>query len=242
MNYLSDLHTHTIASGHAYSTLLENVKYASEKGMKILGVSDHGTTMPDAPHPWYFSNLRVLPRIIDNVIILRGCESNILNTDGDLDIGDNPTLDYIIASLHEPCFNPKTKEENTTAILNVLDKYERVEILGHLGNPNYDLDFHKIVKKAKEKDVMIEINNSSLLGHSRKGSDVVCKNIALLCKEYGTKVILSSDTHFYTSIGVFDNAIAMLREIEMPEELIMNEPSKLLAHLHKKGRALDLEV
>ena len=242
MNYLSDLHTHTIASGHAYSTLLENVKYASEKGMKILGVSDHGTTMPDAPHPWYFSNLRVLPRIIDNVIILRGCESNILNTDGDLDIGDNPTLDYIIASLHEPCFNPKTKEENTTAILNVLDKYERVEILGHLGNPNYDLDFHKIVKKAKEKDVMIEINNSSLLGHSRKGSDVVCKNIALLCKEYGTKVILSSDTHFYTSIGVFDNAIAMLREIDMPEELIMNEPSKLIAHLHKKGRALDLEV
>ena len=27
MNYLSDLHTHTIVSGHAYTTLLENISY-----------------------------------------------------------------------------------------------------------------------------------------------------------------------------------------------------------------------
>lgn len=242
MNYLSDLHTHTISSGHAYSTLLENVKHASQKGMKILGVSDHGPIMPGAPHIWHFHNLRVLPRTINDVIILRGCESNILNTNGDLDVGDHPSLDYLIASLHEPCFKPSTKEENTNAILNALDKYNSIQILGHLGNPNYDLDFNKIIKKAKEKDVMIEINNSSLSGHSRKGSNVVCKNIALLCKEYGTKVILSSDTHFYTSIGVFDNAIEMLREIEMPEELIMNEPSKLITQLHSKDKALDIEI
>ena len=241
-NYLSDLHTHTIASGHAYSTLVENVKHASKIGMKILGISDHASSMPGAPHSWYFHNLKVLPRFLDNVLILRGCEANILNSDGDLDIEEHPSLDYLIASLHEPCFKPKSKEENTAAILNVLDKYSSVEILGHLGNPSYDLDFHKIVKKAKEKDVMIEINNSSLLGNSRKGSELICRDIALLCKEYGTKIILSSDTHFYTSIGVFDNAIKMLREIEMPEELIMNEPSKLLAHLHNKGKVLDLEL
>ena len=45
-----------------------------------------------------------------------------------------------------------------------MDKYEKVEILGHLGNPNYKLDYDAIVKKAKEKDIMIEINNSSLSG------------------------------------------------------------------------------
>ncbi|MBB6716118.1 phosphatase [Clostridium gasigenes] len=242
MNYLSDLHTHTIVSGHAYSTLIENVKQCSEKGMKILGVSDHGPTMPGAPHTWYFHNLRVLPRVINNVIILRGCESNILSVEGDLDIGDHPSLDYLIASLHEVCFKPKTKEENTNAVLNVLDRYSSIQILGHIGNPSYELDFDKILKKAKDKDVMIEINNSSLLGNSRKGSDIICKNIALLCKKYGVKIILSSDSHFCTTIGVFDNAIKMLREIEMPEELIMNAPSKLLAQLHSKGKALDLEI
>lgn len=242
MRYLSDLHTHTLVSGHAYSTLIENVKHCSEIGMKILGVSDHGPTMPGAPHNWYFHNLRVLPRVINDVIILRGCESNILTVEGDLDIGDHPSLDYLIASLHEVCFKPKTKEENTNAILNVLDKYNSLQILGHLGNPSYELNFDKILKKAKEKDVMIEINNSSLLGNSRKGSDIICKNIALLCKEYGVKIILSSDSHFCTTIGVFDNAIEMLREIGMPQELIMNEPSKLLAQLHSKGKALDLEI
>lgn len=242
MDYLSDLHTHTIASGHAYTTLLENIKFASEKGMKILGVSDHGPTMPGAPHSWHFHNLRVLPRIIDNVIILRACESNILNINGDLDIGDHPSLDYLIASLHEVCFEPKSKDENTTAILNTLDKYSNIQILGHLGNPSYELDYHKILKKAKEKNVMVEINNTSLLGNSRKGSDVVCRQIALLCKEYGVKIILNSDSHFCTTIGVFDAAIKMLKEIEMPEQLIMNEPCKLIAQLHSKNRALDLEL
>lgn len=242
MNYLSDLHTHTLASGHAYTTLLENVKHCADKGMKILGVSDHGPTMPGAPHNWHFHNLRVLPRVIDDVIILRGCESNILNTNGDLDIGDHPSLDYLIASLHEVCFKPSTKEDNTNAILNVLDKYNSLQILGHLGNPSYELDYDKILKKAKERDVMIEINNTSLVGNSRKGSDIVCRDIALLCKEYGVKIILNSDAHFCNSIGMFDNAIEMLKEIEMPEELIMNEPYKLLAQLHSKGKALDLEI
>ncbi|MGL5087543.1 MAG: phosphatase, partial [Clostridium sp.] len=232
MNYLSDLHTHTIASGHAYTTLLENIKYAQEKGMKILGVSDHGPTMPGAPHTWHFHNLRVLPRVIDDLILLRGCESNILNTNGDLDVGDHPSLDYLIASLHEVCFIPSTKDDNTTAILNTLDKYNSLQILGHLGNPNYELDYDKILKKAKEKNVMIEINNTSLVGNSRKGSEDVCRHIAILCKEYGVKVIINSDAHFCTSIGMFDHAIKMLNKIEMPEELIMNEPSKLLAQLH----------
>lgn len=31
MKYLSDLHTHSIVSGHAYSTLLENINYCAEK-------------------------------------------------------------------------------------------------------------------------------------------------------------------------------------------------------------------
>lgn len=41
MNYLSDLHTHTIVSGHAYTTLMENINFCSKKGIKILGTSDH---------------------------------------------------------------------------------------------------------------------------------------------------------------------------------------------------------
>ena len=242
MKYLSDLHTHSIVSGHAYTTLLENINYCAEKGIKILGTSEHAPSMPGAPHYWYFGNMKVVPRVINGVTILRGCEANILDIDGSLDMTDESSrnLDYMIASFHEPVFKPKSKEENTEAILNVMDKYDKVEILGHLGNPNYELDYEAIVKKAKEKNIMIEINNSSLLGSSRVGSDVNCKKVALLCREIGTKVILTSDSHINTCIGVFNKGIELLEEIQMPKELIMNDPEKLIAHLKSKGRLSDL--
>ncbi len=242
MKYLSDLHTHSIVSGHAYSTLLENINYCAEKGIKILGTSEHAPSMPGAPHYWYFGNMKVVPRVINGVTILRGCEANILDIDGSLDMTDESSrnLDYMIASFHEPVFKPKSKEENTAAILNVMDKYDKVEILGHLGNPNYELDYEAIVKKAKEKNIMIEINNSSLLGSSRVGSDVNCKKVALLCREIGTKVILTSDSHINTCIGVFNKGIELLEEIQMPKELVMNDPEKLIAHLKSKGRLSDL--
>ena len=242
MKYLSDLHTHSIVSGHAYTTLLENINYCAEKGIKILGTSEHAPTMPGAPHYWYFGNMKVVPRVINGVTILRGCEANILDIDGSLDMTDESSrnLDYMIASFHEPVFKPKSKEENTAAILNVMDKYDKVEILGHLGNPNYELDYEAIVKKAKEKNIMIEINNSSLLGSSRVGSDVNFKKVALLCREIGTKVILTSDSHINTCIGVFNKGIELLEEIQMPKELVMNDPEKLIAHLKSKGRLSDL--
>ena len=162
---------------------------------------------------------------------------------GNIDLPEDAMkyLDYMIASFHEPVFKPKTKEENTIAILNVMDKYEKVEILGHLGNPNYALDYDAIIKKAKEKNIMVEINNSSLSGSSRVGSDVNCEKIALLCKEYGAKVILTSDAHINSKIGDFTKGIELFEKIDMPEELIMNEPDKLIGHLKSKGRLMDLE-
>ena len=87
---------------------------------------------------------------------------------------------------------------------------------------------------------MVEINNSSLLGSSRIGSDINCEKIALLCKKYGTKVILSSDAHINTRIGDFSKGIELFKKIDMPEELIMNDPDKLIAHLKAKGELQDL--
>lgn len=51
-----ETHYHTIASGHAYSTVLEGVMYAKRYGMKGLAVTDHGPAMPGAPHIWHFGN------------------------------------------------------------------------------------------------------------------------------------------------------------------------------------------
>jgi len=79
-----------------------------------------------------------------------------------------------------------------------------------------------------------------MLGVSRQGSDVTCTKIAKLCMKYGTKIILTSDAHICFAIGNFDSSIKMLKSINFPEELIMNDPEKLISHLKSKGRLLDL--
>ena len=66
----------------------------------------------------------------------------------------------MIASFHEPVFTPDTLENNTKAIFNAIDNNKKIEILGHLGNPAYKLDYESIVKRVKE-NIMI-INTSSL--------------------------------------------------------------------------------
>ena len=41
-----DTHTHTVVSGHAWSTLTENVNSARQKGLKGICLTEHGPDMP----------------------------------------------------------------------------------------------------------------------------------------------------------------------------------------------------
>lgn len=77
MPYPVDLHMHTVASTHAYSTLHDYIDEAAEKGIKLFAITDHGPDMADAPHYWHFMNMRVWPRLVNGIGILRGIESNI---------------------------------------------------------------------------------------------------------------------------------------------------------------------
>ena len=240
MKYKVDLHTHTVASGHAYTTLMENAEQCVAIGIKVLGVSDHAPKMPGGPHDFYFGNIKAIPREIKGIKILRGCEANIIDYDGNIDLPKycEGNVDYIIASLHDPCIEPGTIEENTKALLGAMDN-ENVMIIGHSGNPRYPIDAEKVVKKAKERDIIIELNNSSLAG-SRVGSKENCIKIAKLCKKYKTKVIISSDAHFSYKVGEFSEVLKMIEEVEMPEELIMNYEEKIISFLKEKGKLSDL--
>lgn len=86
MKYLIDTHTHTIASGHAYNTIDEMTKKAAELGLQNLAITDHAPAMPGSSHKLYFSNLKVVPRRKFDVNRLIGCEVNIVDYDGKLDL------------------------------------------------------------------------------------------------------------------------------------------------------------
>ncbi|MCM0651052.1 phosphatase [Clostridium swellfunianum] len=245
MNYVIDTHTHTVASGHAYNTLLENIKYASDNGIEVLAATDHGPKMPGGPHIFYFSNLKVLPRQIYGVTLLKGCEANIIDFNGNLDIPDRlqKKMDIIIASLHDVCIEPGSREKNTNALIAAM-KNPYVDIIGHCGNPAFPIYEEEVVKAAKEYKVLIEINNSSLPeSGSRAGSLETCKKVARLCREYGVSITIGSDAHSCFQIGKFEHAHKLLMEVEMPEELIMNTKSgKILRYLKNKGKLEDLQL
>lgn len=234
-----DTHTHTYASGHAYSTLVENAKAAKAKGLTLFCTTDHAESMPGAPHYWFFTNQRVLPRFIEDVGVIRGVESNILNSNGDVDI--HPTtdrhLDWAIASFHEAVFKPDSKAAHTEALINVIQG-GRVDALGHLGNPNYDFDFEAVLTCAKAHDVAIEINNTTLRGNSRVGSVERCYEIATLGKEIGVFFTTGSDAHFCQDIGNLDLVSDLLEKVAVPkEQVITHSARQFLDFLARRGRA-----
>ena len=77
-----DVHTHTIASGHAYSTLQEMIDSAKTKGLKLLGITEHTNKMPGTCSEIYFYNFKVIPRKQDDLLIRMGAEINIIDYDG----------------------------------------------------------------------------------------------------------------------------------------------------------------
>ena len=99
---IADLHTHTIASTHAYSTVTEMVQAAAAKGLYALAITDHARTMPGAPREWYFSSLYELPLHYRGVMTLAGIEANVLDFEGHIDLEkkDGERLDWVVASIH----------------------------------------------------------------------------------------------------------------------------------------------
>ncbi|MDC5819487.1 phosphatase [Vibrio europaeus] len=239
MNLVIDTHTHTYASGHAYSTLIENARMAKENGLEMFCTTDHAESMPGAPHYWFFSNQRVLPRFIEGVAVIRGVESNILNMEGEVDV--HPTsyksLDWVIASFHEPVFKPSDKQSHTLALLNTI-KSGKVDALGHLGNPNFDFDYEQVLRCAKEHNVAIEINNTTLKGNSRVGSVERCAEIVKLGKEIGVYFTTGSDAHFCQDVGNLSKVSDLLTNVGVDDsQVITHSVKQFLAFLALRGHS-----
>lgn len=242
MKLIADTHTHTVASGHAHSTVLENVIYAKKKGFHFLVVSDHASAIPGAPKPIYFEALPdVLPESIEGVYLLSGCEANVVSASGELDLSDKllASLDVVIASMHNQAFTPSTPEVHTAAWLAVCDN-PHVDILGHLGDERFTFDHEAVVQRCVETGTIIEINSHSF--SARPGSKVNCPHIAKLCAQYGVPIVISSDSHFASTIGDFADAIEALENIGFPEELILNADfDRFAAFAHQKtGRSFPM--
>ena len=218
---VADTHTHTLASGHAYSTIMENVHWAAQKGLSFLCITEHAPEMHDAPQSSFFRNLYSIPDEIEGVKVLKGAECNIMDFDGSLDLPQKllRRLDWVIASYHGPICMPGTLEQNTQGWMRIAENPD-VDVSGHCGDGRYVFDLEKAIKQFKAYDKIVEINAHSFT--VRPGAHYNCREIARCCAKYQVPVVVSSDAHFCMDVGNVAASVAMLEEIGFPEELVLN--------------------
>lgn len=238
MNIQLDVHTHTIVSGHAFSTITEMVNEAQQRNIRILGITEHAQNIPGTCEPIYFWNLHVVPRQWGELRLLLGAELNILDTNGTLDedVDYYHRLDIRIAGIHRLCWKGGNIEENTNGMIKAISN-PWIDIISHPGDGTADLLFEPIVLAAKENNTLLEINNSSLKPCRGKLSKSLPNNMEILrlCKKYEVPVILGSDAHFHKDIANYENIYPLLAETEFPESLIMNDkPEIFLKRLEEK--------
>lgn len=218
-----DLHTHSLASGHAFNTIFELASYAKKNGVEVLGITDHGPRMQGAPHLGYFEMLRYVPKEINGVKIITGCEANIIDLDGKIDLPVNyqKEMDLVMIGLHERTPFPKNTNiaQNTEAIVKAIQK-NKVHVIVHPYRPEFPVDTKKICEIAAKTKVLLELNLSLL--HRPFVSKDLIKEICLMLKMVAVnngKIIVSSDAHIATAIG--DDSILDKFGLKVPPDMIL---------------------
>ncbi len=227
MKIVLDNHIHTLASGHAYSTIKEIVDEAALKGLQGVSITDHGLQMPGTCSIMHFLSLPSLPSTIKGVQIFPGVELNILNDNGEVDLEERAIkrLTTVMAGIHPHCYaGDGTPEYNTRAYCNVMNN-PYVKIIVHPGNPNYPFDIDKVVEHAAITSTALEINdkwsnpNSDYLP---EGAYHMLEEIIKKCIEKNVYISFGSDSHFYNDVGDVNSSIALATKLGVPEALILN--------------------
>ncbi|MFW6266400.1 MAG: phosphatase [Halanaerobiales bacterium] len=225
----ADLHVHTLASGHAYSTVDEVAQTASKKGLKLVAITNHGPAMPGASHRYYFGNMRIIPDKLYGVRLLSGVEANILN-DGSLDLDDNmlERLDFVTAGIHRDAgYSNKTRKQHTQAIITAI-KHPLVKMITHPANTAFAPNLEEIVRTAGEYNVILEANASSFYNFriGKRGDYKMSTHMCKLAREYDVPISLNSDAHFHTEVGDITFLNEVIEKSGLEERNVINSSEK----------------
>lgn len=225
--FVGDVHTHSLMSGHAYGTIREMAAAAAQRGLALLGVTEHAPGIPGTVEPVYFRNLQDAPRMLYGVQMLYGSEVNLL-ADGILSLDQRHLnfLDYAIVGIHGPCYENQGLVKNTDNLLRAMEN-PKVRLVSHPDDDHFPLDYVALVQGAKATATALEVNNSSLRKpHLRPGCRENYRKMLPLCMEYGVNILVNTDAHDPDAVGDFTLARQLLEEIGVDETRILNTDSQ----------------
>jgi len=214
---LGDLHCHSNWDGGGDS-IEEIAEAAIKMGYQYIGIADH-TKFLRIEHGLDEKQLlkqrqeiqkinSKIQNLKSKIHILQGCEANIM-PDGSIDIKDEALakLNYVIAGVHSQLKMPK--EKMTERIIRAM-RNPNVDIISHptgrllQKRDEYEIDFDKILKVAKETKTILEINSYP------DRLDLKDTNIRK-AKEAGVKMAINTDAHSIDQLHVIEFGIAQAR-------------------------------
>jgi putative hydrolase len=243
-----DMHTHTLRSEHAYSTISENIGEASAIGLELLGSTDHfgaGFLRIEPTRPGelvrsyqFWTNLGTWPRTWHGVRLMHGCEADIVDIEGHL-FGHDVMVDAHGDGTPDEC--PDTLKNfvfsrsdyviaslHSPAFTRTTSALENTKMyINALQDPKVlflghigrmGIDFDIDAVVGAARDLHKMIEINEHTFDSTDGRR--CARIAARCAELGCKIVVSTDAHICCTIGRFSEAIAMLNDIGFPQELI----------------------
>ena len=141
-------------------------------------------------------------------------------------------MEWVIASVHGVLTKPMTVEQSTEMWLNVA-KNPKVDVIGHCGDANFRFDFERVIPEFGKYGKIVEINAGSY--RTRPSCIPNCIEVARICAKYGVPLVLSSDAHFAGRVGDVADAMRIVKEANVPEELILNaDPDRFAARLTQR--------
>ena len=224
-----DLHCHSNWNLRTYPSIEEIAQNAIKLGYEYVGIADH-TKFLRIEHGVNEKELELRNKEIDKLNqslkiknlklkILRGCEANILNN-GSIDIKDEALkkLDFVIAGIHSNFKMPR--EKMTERIIKAM-KNPNIDIISHptgrilKRRDEYQIDFDKILRVAKETGTILEINSFP------ERLDLNDQNIRR-AKEAGVKMVINTDSHHKDQMRFIEYGIAQARRGWAEKEDIIN--------------------
>jgi DNA polymerase (family 10) len=222
-----DLHAHTKETDGRHS-LEQMVEAARERGYQYVAITDHSKRL-SMTHGFDAKRLARRNDEIDRLngklkgfSVLKSIEVDILE-DGSLDLPDSilKELDLTVCSVHSK-FNLPMKKQMERILRAMDNPYFNIfaHPSGRLINerPAYDVDMEELIKAAKERGCVMEVN-----AHPDRLdlADIHCK----LAKDTGVKLVISTDAHSVNDYDLMRFGVWQARRGWVEKEDVLNTRS-----------------
>ncbi|MDD2484783.1 MAG: PHP domain-containing protein [Eubacteriales bacterium] len=238
---LDDIHTHTTFS-HGKGSIEDNVKVAVQKGLRTIGISDHGPGhitygVKRSNFPIMRKEIERLKPLYPQIEILLGVEANIINSSGHLDISEEEKkiFDYILAGYHYGIFGEAPFRAARIHLGNLLDTWRgntadgarknrntelvikalyenEIKVLTHPGDKGR-FDVPALARACEETNTLMEISN----WHEAPLVSALKESA-----KTGVAFIVSSDAHTPNRVGTFAGGLQRALEAGLDPDRILN--------------------